>query len=269
MGLDVILPQWLDELIFGQLGAKYCRSNADMTVIDWDKNDVLNYLGTYFPRSYAESYCIFSEFFSQYPNRFVNENKITVFDFGCGTGGEIIGLLSVLITRLSNIESIKIVALDGNEHALSLYQKVLSEFKKQITSQVIIESYPAHVRIDDFYDLSILERVLYDKYDIILSSKAICEFVSKQQFETENAYKHISKCLLPKLKDNGIFLLVDVTTYNNVSQKWLPSMLDNGLAEIGCKILSRNEGYNQLYYVSHSKCQNDLSKVAWRMVSNN
>lgn len=59
---SIKLPQWLDNLIFDELGAKYCRANADMTVIDWDKNDVLNYLGTYFPRSYAESYCIFSDF---------------------------------------------------------------------------------------------------------------------------------------------------------------------------------------------------------------
>ena len=67
---NVILPRWLDNLIFERLGAKYCRSNADMTVIDWDKNNVLNYLGTYFPRSYAEAYCIFSDFFKIESNRF-------------------------------------------------------------------------------------------------------------------------------------------------------------------------------------------------------
>ncbi len=92
----VVLPKWLDDLIFEQLGAKYCRSNSDMTVIDWDKNDVLNYLGTYFPRSYAESYCIFCEFFNNFPNHFANKEEISIFDFGCGTGGEIIGFLTAL-----------------------------------------------------------------------------------------------------------------------------------------------------------------------------
>ena len=53
---SVTLPTWLDKLIFQKMGAKFCRSNADMTVIDWDKADMLKYLGTYFPRSYAESY---------------------------------------------------------------------------------------------------------------------------------------------------------------------------------------------------------------------
>jgi hypothetical protein len=62
--MSVTLPNWLNELIFETLGAKYCRSNADMTVIDWDKNDILNYLGTYFPRSYAEAYTIFRNKFT-------------------------------------------------------------------------------------------------------------------------------------------------------------------------------------------------------------
>ena len=100
----VVLPKWLDNLIFDQLGAKYQRSNADMTVIDWDKNDVLNYLGTYFPRSYTESYCIFSDFFRNHPKQFANKTELSVFDFGCGTGGEIIGLLTVLSKCCPNIK---------------------------------------------------------------------------------------------------------------------------------------------------------------------
>ena len=104
----VTLPQWLDNLIFEQLGAKYCRSNADMTVIDWDKNDVLNYLGTYFPRSYAESYCIFREFFHNYPNQFGKKEEISFFDFGCGTGGEIIGFLTALSEFNQEIKKIRI-----------------------------------------------------------------------------------------------------------------------------------------------------------------
>ena len=34
---SVTLPTWLDKLIFQKLGAKFCCSKADMTVIDWDK----------------------------------------------------------------------------------------------------------------------------------------------------------------------------------------------------------------------------------------
>ena len=129
---SVILPQWLDNLIFEQLGAKYCRSNADMAVIDWDKNDVLNYLGTYFPRSYAESYCIFSEFFKNHSEQYANQIELSIFDFGCGTGGEIVGLLTALSECCSNIKRVRVVALDGNENALQLYDNVIWELKKHI-----------------------------------------------------------------------------------------------------------------------------------------
>ena len=55
---NILLPQWLDNLIFNELNAKYCPSFSTMTNIDDDKEKTLNYLGTYFPRSYAESYTI-------------------------------------------------------------------------------------------------------------------------------------------------------------------------------------------------------------------
>ena len=260
------MPCWLDKLIFEKLGAKYCRSNSDMTVIDWDKNNVLNYLGTYFPRSYAESYCIFSNFFITNPNRFADKEEISIFDFGSGTGGEIIGLLTALSQYCPGLNKAKIVALDGNIHALQLYDKVLQEFQKR--SRLQLENHSAHVRIDDFYDLSILNNVIKRKFDIIISFKAICEFVTKQQFEQENAYMYIAKFLLPKLTPFGVVLLVDVTTYNNTTQEWLPQMMDKGLMAANCRITCKNDGYNQAFLISHSHRANDESKVAWRIITN-
>lgn len=261
---SVILPQWLDNLIFEQLGAKYCRSNADMTVIDWDKNDVLNYLGTYFPRSYAEAYCIFSDYFKNYSGHFINKAELSIFDFGCGTGGEIIGLLTAMSENCPNVKNASVVALDGNQYALRLYDTVLSELKKRVV--IKIESHSAQLRIDDFYDMNILNNVLKRKFDIILSFKAICEFVTKQQFEQQNAYEYITKFLLPKLTEDGFILLVDVTTYNDTSKEWLPMMLDRGLMMANCNVICKNEGYNKSYSITHSRFTNDVSKVAWRMI---
>ena len=261
---SVILPQWLDNLIFEQLGAKYCRSNADMTVIDWDKNDVLNYLGTYFPRSYAESYCIFSDYFKKHPEQLANKAELSIFDFGCGTGGEIIGLITALSENFPNVKTVRVLALDGNDNALQLYDNVLLEFKNHIGLK--IENHSAQLCIDDFYDLSVLNNVLRRSFDLIISFKAICEFVTKQQFEQQNAYEHITKFLLPKLAREGMILLVDVTTYNGTSKEWLPMMMDRGLLATNCCIVDRNQGYNQTYSVTHSFMAKDVSKVAWRMV---
>lgn len=260
----ITLPTWLDDLIFKELGAKYCRSNTDMTVIDWDRRDVLNYLGTYFPRSYAEAICIFNSCFEKHNFNFENKEEISIFDFGCGTGGEIIGLLMVLTAKFEKIKNINVFAFDGNQHALRLYEKVLRKLKKYV--QVTIESKLIPYSLDDFYDLSILDSVISEQFDIVISFKAICEFVTKQQFELNNPYKHITETFLPKLKNEGIMLLVDVTSFNNISQEWLPQMMDKGLNSINCKIIKKNNGYNQSYFVSHSMKCNDVSKIAWRLI---
>ena len=261
---SVTLPQWLDNLIYEQLGAKYCRSNADMTVIDWDKNNVLNYLGTYFPRSYAESYCIFSDYLKKHSEQFANKAELSVFDFGSGTGGEIIGLLTVLDELLPSLKKVKIVALDGNHHALRLYEKILCELQNRL--KLTIYNRSSAVMIDDFYDLSVLDSVVTDRFDIIMTYKAVCEFVTKQQFELHNPYCHIAKFLIPKLNKKGILLLEDITTKSDVAQKWLPMMMDKGLKEAGCLVAQENEGYNQTYYITHSHKHNDKSNVAWRMI---
>ena len=264
MDTSVYLPQWLDDLIFKELGAKYCPQYSNMTNIDDDKEKTLNYLGTYFPRSYAESYCIFSEYFKEHISEYVANEELSIFDFGSGTGGEIIGLLTVMDEQLPNLKRVGIVALDGNQHALRLYEKILEKLQHRL--EIKIGNHSSAVMIDDFYDLSILDSVVTNRFDIIMTYKAICEFVTKQQFELNNPYCHIAKFLFPKLNEKGILLIEDITTKSNVVQEWLPMMMDKGLKEAGCLVAQKNEGYNQSYYITHSRKQNDKSNVAWRMI---
>lgn len=259
----VKLPEWLDSFLFESLKAQYCRSNSDMTVIDWDKGDIKNYLGTYFPRSYCESYCIWNEFLTK-KDVFCTGDTISILDFGCGTGGEFFGFISAIERHRPNIKNIKVKAFDGNHFALREFETVSDEYQKN--SSLKIECKPSAITVDDFYDLEILNDIFSDDYDIIISFKAVCEFVTKQQFEERNPYEHLSNFLLPKLKDGGILLLVDVTSYNDTCHEWLPKMMDKGLAEHSGEIIWKNEGYNHTFTISHSHKCGDISKVAWRMI---
>ena len=236
-----------------------------MTVIDWDKSDMLNYLGTYFPRSYAESSCIFNDFFVQQNPKLLSKDEISIFDFGCGTGGEIVGLIEQIVLSNCAIRKIKVHAFDGNHDALRLCESVIRELNQHIDVSVAFAPIP--LKIDDFYDMSILDFVLNKKFDIIISFKAICEFITKERFEETNAYEHVLNTFLPKLNEEGLILLVDVTTYSDVSNEWLPKMMDKSIPIQQCNLVHRNEGYNQAIYVSHSHQKNDLSKVAWRMIT--
>ena len=67
------LPLWLDALIYDELKAQYCPRRSNMTNIDDDMEESLNYLGTYFPRSYVEAYCIFSDYFQKHDSEFTNQ----------------------------------------------------------------------------------------------------------------------------------------------------------------------------------------------------
>ena len=164
-------------------------------------------------------------------------------------------------------EHVKVVALDGNHHAPRLFEQVMKTVSSHISLDIDYEVAP--IRIDDLYDLSILDDILSEnseEFDIIMTFKAICEFVAKERFEQKNPYKHFVQTFLPKLKDDGMMLLVDVSTYSNVSQEWLPKMIDLGFLQVSCRVVWRNPGYNQTFRVSHSSRQGDISKVVWRII---
>lgn len=159
----VVLPTWLDTLIFDDLSARYCRQNKDMVVLEWDSDDVKKYLGTYFPRSYAESLCIFCNFLSKEKDVYENCQELSIFDFGCGTGGELIGFIMAVVKHLPNIKKIVIRALDGNTYALRDLECILEK-----TSQVLhldIESYLIPFIIDDFYDMKMVDNII--NYSVI------------------------------------------------------------------------------------------------------
>ena len=61
------LPKWIDDLIFQLMGATYAPSGESREFdsnLDLSKDKLMVYLGTYFPRSYAESYSIWCNLFS-------------------------------------------------------------------------------------------------------------------------------------------------------------------------------------------------------------
>ena len=260
----VVLPKWLYDLIFNELGAIYHPMNSDMTNIDDNKEKTLNYLGTYFPRSYAEAFCIFSKFFKENNPSFLQKEELSIFDFGCGTGGEIMGLLTVLERFWPNLKKVKVVGLDGNKFAIKQLEAIINRYSS--FSRISIDCIPRNIPIDDGFDLSVIDEITYPEFDIIMSFKAICEFVTKSIF-VENAYRVFLQTFTRKLRDNDSILLIeDITTRNGTSEEWLPIMLDNALKSVECKIVDRNNNYNQEYYITHSRRQN-VSKVAWRMLT--
>ena len=66
--------------------------------MDNNEQQSQRYLGTYFPRSFVESYNIFYRLFNQeeiYKN-FIGKKKINILNIGSGSGGDLFGLIEAM-----------------------------------------------------------------------------------------------------------------------------------------------------------------------------
>ena len=280
---SVILPAWLDHIIFNELGAVYNPDHFKFSYnLDHTKDDILVYLGTYFPRSYAEAYIIMCDLLANETVRSVYAAKstISILDLGCGTGGEIFGALCALACALGKDNVFKLVAVDGNQNATRMFERVLCRVKKE--TGLAVNANVGSIAIDDKVDMEMLGDVVDEDFDIILSFKAVNEFIQRKRFEG-NAYGHFAGMLAPKLSAEGLLVLLDVATRDEVSGVYYPVMMNKGINDF----VKNNTGFTTLlplpcmlkeadcntpcyvqqrFRVSHSHKVNDLSKVAYRVI---
>lgn len=257
------LPLWLDTLIYKELGGEFRPRLSNMVVLDDDKQKSLNYLGTYFPRSYIEAFNIFSELFNTHAELFEGMKELRLFDFCCGTGGEVIGLLDAIGEMLPAVKSINMTLLDGNQTALRLTERIISEYKK--LSKLKIDYKLAAVTIEDFYDMEVVKDVIESDYDIIMTFKAINELVTRERFEQRNAYAYFAETFISGLTERGVMVVEDVTVKAGSNDEWLPIMMDKGLGQR--TVIGRNEGFNRAFTVRHSHRSADITKVAYRIIT--
>lgn len=260
------LPMWLDSLIYKETKATHRPCGKDMIVLNWDKARIINYLGTYFPRSFTESYCIFTKYFALKKDLYKETSTLNIFDFGCGTGGELLGLLWAIIENIE-VANINIKALDGNFNGLRILEDIIARFKVEYHVGVNLHVMP--LKIDDIYDMSLVSSRIPDDNDIILIFKSICEMASLRQFEERNPYEHVLRLMLEKINSTGVICLADVSSFNEEQQEWLPKLIDKACQEVKANVFMRNDNYNELYIVSHSRKMKDSSKLSWRLLTGN
>lgn len=280
---SIILPDWLDRIIFNEFGAVYNPDHFKFSYnLNHTKDDILVYLGTYFPRSYAEAYIIMCDLLAHSGIRsaFSAKNEISILDLGCGTGGEIFGTLCAFASALGCDKTFKVVAVDGNQNATRMFDRVCSRFTQM--SGIAVKADVASVSIDDAADMSLLGEVIDRQFDIVLSFKAVNEFIQFKRF-TGNAYRHFTDMLAPKLSETGLLILLDVTARSGETCVFYPVMMNSGvtsflsdnpefatLLPLPCAKVDadcRHPCYmQQRFHVSHSRRKNDLSKVAYRVI---
>ena len=281
------LPLYLDNLIFGEFfGAKY---QPDYQRYEYNLNlteeELLTYLGTYFPRSFGESLCIFlpivrTEMINSELSR---KDCINILDIGCGSGGEVLALLHAIENIKDNSIPINIYTFDGNQLVQDILMELVSQFQNAKKTKRRIQIYTNVQRIDNINDVETIKtNVCSIAFDFILCNKMCNELISKANIA--DAYEQICRSFAPLLDSNGLFLLLDVATKDINSSKFYPELLNE---QVNKFVISNNTEFSTMlpfscamhpecinscftlrkFYISHSQKQNDISKIAYRIIA--
>jgi hypothetical protein len=285
---SVTLPAWLDALIFEELQARYAPSGHAQEFnnnLNRSQDDILVYLGTYFPRSYAESFCIFNNLFSNDIIRSAYKEKrtIRIFDVGSGTCGDLIGLLAAIADHFSKIKEVYITAVDGNNEALSIAKTIIKESRKRYNFNIDLRA--ENYTLSTFKGFNNETCILTEpsSVDFILSSKMINELLASKEYAVSDSYYDFAAEFLPLLKSRGLCLLLDITTKSELSDSFHPRIFNEQvnralrdiegfqtLIPLSCNLYSKKCRANcfsqRTFYVSHSKKQQDKSKVCYRVI---
>lgn len=282
---ETCLPAWLDEFIFNQLNAEYA---PDYQKFDYNltltKEENLKYLGTYFPRSYAESFCIFDNISQNraYQQAVFERQTMNILSVGCGTGGDLIGLLTI-IEKYCHTTTVNIWAIDGNKEALSILKKIISKFSGISTKKITLNLYTSI-----FTSIAAIDLLEYKinniKFDFILSFKMICEIISEGKGLYDNSYYDFVLKFVPLLSKEGLCILLDVTTkaehttfnpilMNRQVNQALRELKDyQTLLPLSCNLYEERCTVDcfcqKTFVVTHLKHSADKSKVAYRVIAN-
>lgn len=284
---SVILPIWLDKIIFDDFEAVY--EPRPMEVVynpDQPYEFIKLYLGTYFPRSFAEVYSILASLMTNdnYKQSLYNLQEINVLDFCCGTGGEIIGLLVALSENLPNLKRVNINAYDANPDAIRFLYHLTESVERAPEFRLEIHINPQCIYVESEQEIQEVINVSNMQYHFMMSFKAINEFVQHGTFNGNNPYELIASYFSPLLKTNGIFIISDVTTKVDNGTLYYPQMMNSGIN----RFLKNSQQYKSIvpsacyhyedqcsgcymqdiFYVSHREKNNDISKIAYRIICN-
>jgi len=278
------LPNWLDKFIFENLHANY---EPDFKKFDYNlehsKEELLIYLGTYFPRSFAESFCIFDDIFfnKTYNNEISIKDELNILDIGCGTGGNLIGLLTAINKHFSNIHIINVWAIDGNADALEILESIINQFNRNYS--IKINHILINKTFNDINGISVaFDKISCKSFDFIMSFKTIVEIISKGNGLNNNSYFQWFNLFSDLLNSNGLALIADVTTKTDYSD-YLPLLLNEQsriftknkplfkiLSPLSCNCYAYTCNnhcfYQHEFHVSHRQKNNDATRIVYKII---
>ena len=277
---ETVLPAWLEKELFSKNQVRFepnwqkFEYNLDLT-----EDDLRVYLGTYFPRSYAEAFCIIDNLFQNdtYLRTWIDKKDASILDIGCGCGGNLIGLITSIEKYCHSITTINITAIDGNQFALNILKELVMVFATRTKKIIHFKSVCQKIKT-----INELPNFDQSQFDFITSFKMGCEIISKGKGLCDNAYYELLSKYANSLSKTGFFLLLDITTkydrgcyYPQLMNRQVNDFIRNKtehttLVPIPCRIYEAEcmgDCFTQKEFrISHQKASSDHSKVAYRII---
>jgi hypothetical protein len=212
-----------------------------------------------------------------------SKDCINILDIGCGSGGEILGLLHALEGCDDNSSPINIYTYDGNQLVQDILMELVSQFQIAAKTKRRIQIYTNVKRVGSSSDIEWIESNSNTfSFDFILCNKMCNELISRA--EITDAYYLICKSFAPLLDSNGLLLILDVTTKDEKESKFYSELLNEQTNRF---VNEKNKDFSTLlpitcalhpecikpcftqqkFYISHSRKKRDLSKVAYRIIT--
>ena len=277
---ETCLPAWLDSFIFDVLNARHEPDYQKFEHnLELSEDDLRIYLGTYFPRSYAEAFCIVDDLCGNqmFLRSLTSKKTLNVLDIGCGCGGDLIGLLTAIQKHCHKTETVNVIALDGHEGALSILSQIADRFAHKTKKQVNIR--PITTKITRISDLSDFSGVTFD---FILTFKMISELISEGGGTCDHSYHDFAEKCAPLLATDGLLIMLDVTT-KAPHANFYPRLMNRQinlftqqhpdfmtLLPLSCSAHSGNCAnscfHQKTFKVSHKRGKNAPTRVAYRVI---
>ena len=219
------LPEWLWEWI-NHRGKEWKNYNGNRITLDMDADGWDKYLTTFFPRTYTESLIRFKDFFENNIEMFNDQEHLKVLDFGCGCGGEILGLIESLSRYRPDIKTVEIHGVEGNRYALSLFHELIEEANKYYDIKIVDKGIICKV-INNKEDIAELDTAFEADFDLAITFKAINEFVQRGIFtgcnkKENNPYFLIGDLLVSKLRSKGYLFMGEIASGHKINGRALP-----------------------------------------------